>query len=86
MASLYDEDRELLSGVPVDLVEESSGAGQTWGGTFKLDPPRKTIEVGASYTLKLEDGRAGTIRIVDFDESAAMVAPWVAFRGSGTLG
>jgi hypothetical protein len=79
--SVYNNGCTLLEDVTVDLVE---GNG-TWGGTFEVKHPQQYIDWRASYTLKLEDGRSGTIFIVDFDESPESSDPWVSFRGSGAL-
>ena len=79
--SVYEDERELLRDVTVDVAQENG----TWGGAFELNHPRQYIKSGASYRLKLEDGRSGTIVIVDFDESMGSTDPWVSFRGSGAL-
>jgi len=84
-ASIYDGRHELLSDVKVDLVDRNARGGGTWAGTFKLNNPRQYIKKEASYTLKFEDGRSGTIFIVDFDDSSIPIDPWVSFRGSGAL-
>ena len=52
--SVYEDDLELLRDVLVDLVEEDGTSALSWGGTFKRRPELR-VEVGASYTLKLED-------------------------------
>jgi hypothetical protein len=79
--SVYENEIELMRDVTVDLAQENG----TWGGSFELKHARRHIKQGASYWLKLEDGRSGTISIVDFDETPGSSDPWVSFRGSGTL-
>jgi hypothetical protein len=81
-ASIHQRERELCKDITVDLEEDSEGS---WGGSIELNHLRQQVAVGEPYELKLDDGRSGTIFLLECDSSAEVIDPWVPFRGSGTL-
>ncbi len=61
-----------------------SGDGETdWNGSFEL-PPGAHVDTGGTYSLALEDGRAGSITITNVGADDAQPHQ-VGFRGASAL-
>jgi hypothetical protein len=82
---LYQGDKIHLdpANVYIDFSSTATDTDPEWSG-YLLVASEKAVAQGASYTLKLEDGRSGELRISSFDpdDSDKFRA---LFAGAGSL-
>jgi hypothetical protein len=70
--------------VYIDYHALQASAGQEWDGYLVIES-EKDLDPGGTYSLRLVDGRSGTLRITDIamDEAEKVRANFV---GEGALG
>jgi hypothetical protein len=79
-----DQVRLDPANVYIDYHALEASSGEQWDG-YLVVASEKDVEPGGTYSLRLVDGRAGTLRITDIslDESEKVRANFV---GEGPLG